>query len=65
MTWSKRYTCCRYCGTIELKHKGRGLCVFCHREMWRYVKGPKQKHEMAPFFQKIYNDYVFSSEKSK
>lgn len=62
--WSKRHECCRYCGTVDLKHKGRGLCVFCHREMWRYVNGPKQKHEMAPFFKSIYNDYVSSWKKS-
>ncbi len=58
MTWSKRYDCCRYCKTREIKHKGRGLCTFCHREMWRYVSGPKKHHEMAKFFKEVYNDHL-------
>lgn len=58
MAWAKRHTCCRYCHTTDLKHKGRGLCTFCHREMWRYVSGPKQDHEMAKFFSDIYNNHV-------
>jgi hypothetical protein len=60
MMWSKRHKCCRYCGTEEMKHKGRGLCVFCHREMWRYVVGKKKNDEMAPFFKEIYENYVSS-----
>lgn len=58
MTWSKRYLCCRYCRTVEIKHKGRGLCTFCHREIWRYITGPKKKDDMAPFFKKIYYDHI-------
>jgi len=54
MTWSKRHACCRYCKTTELRHKGRGLCTYCHREIWRYVNGPKKDQEMAPFFRAVY-----------
>lgn len=31
MTWSRRYSACRGCGTTRRKHKGEGLCTRCHQ----------------------------------
>jgi hypothetical protein len=40
MSWSKCFDQCQACGTTEVRHKGRGLCVRCH---WkdRYASDPK------------------------
>jgi hypothetical protein len=29
--WSKYYMCCVSCGTAEIKHNGKGLCVNCYQ----------------------------------
>ena len=42
MTWSRRFSACRECGTTKRKHKGEGLCEACHSK----VNKAKRKREM-------------------
>ncbi len=37
MTWSRRFSACRECGTTKRKHKGLGLCTRCHQS-WFLAK---------------------------
>ncbi len=32
--WSKLYDCCVRCGTVKVRHAGRGLCGNCHKREW-------------------------------
>ena len=40
--WSRKYNKCRSCKTIDIKHKGLGLCRLCWEKLIRN-KTPKRK----------------------
>jgi hypothetical protein len=47
--WSRLYDCCIKCNTIEKRHVGKGLCVYCYLKQYytaniTTVKAQKNKH---------------------
>jgi len=51
--WSKRYDKCRECGTVEIRHHARGLCVNCycrlyHQENKDRLNALQRKRRQSP-----------------
>lgn len=41
--WSRKYSECKNCGTIETKHKGNGLCQKCWEKLIRNKTSKRKK----------------------
>lgn len=41
--WSHRWQKCRECGTTEVAHKARGLCLCCYERLVRYPRKRDKK----------------------
>lgn len=65
--WSWKFSKCRHCDTIKIKHRGRGLCFTC---WWiEYNKTEKRKQTSARInkrrYAKIKNDPEYRKKKYK
>lgn len=38
--WSKDYSSCINCGTVNRKHKAKGLCTYCYQQLHQYPQEP-------------------------
>ena len=48
--WAKNFDWCQGCGTIETKHKGRGLCITC------YAKSPESLARVKAYYLNLSRD---------
>jgi len=46
--WSRNYQCCQRCGTVEIRHKGKGFCLKCYGSYsWEKVTSEQRKSKNA------------------
>jgi uncharacterized Zn finger protein (UPF0148 family) len=46
--WSRNYQCCQRCGTVEIRHKGKGFCLKCYGSYsWEKVTSEQRESKNA------------------